>query len=38
MDRYEAAIEPWTKGRGIDWEIQISELDVSALMDGDIAK
>ncbi|KAF7978617.1 hypothetical protein HWV62_45362 [Athelia sp. TMB] len=29
MDRYEAAIEPWTKGRGIDWEIQISDEDVS---------
>ena len=29
MDRYEASIEPFTKGRGIDWEIQISECDVS---------
>lgn len=29
MDRYEAAIEPFTKGRGIDWEVQIEEVDVS---------
>jgi len=27
MDMYEAAIAPWTKGRGIDWEVQISEED-----------
>ena len=29
MNRYEASIEPFTKGRGIDWEVQISECDVS---------
>ncbi|KZP02219.1 hypothetical protein FIBSPDRAFT_771021, partial [Athelia psychrophila] len=27
MDRYEAALAPWTKGRGIDWEVQITEDD-----------
>ncbi|KAK0461805.1 putative oxalocrotonate tautomerase [Desarmillaria tabescens] len=25
--RYEKAIEPFTKGRGIRWEIQIAEMD-----------
>ena len=29
MDRYEQALEPFTKGRGIDWEVQIEECDVS---------
>lgn len=29
MDLYEKALEPFTKGRGIDWEIQIEECDVS---------
>lgn len=29
MDKYEESIAPFTKGRGIDWEIQISECDVS---------
>lgn len=28
MGLYEKAIEPWTKGRGIDWEIQITDDDV----------
>ncbi|THV00315.1 hypothetical protein K435DRAFT_657510 [Dendrothele bispora CBS 962.96] len=27
MDRYEAALEPWTKRKGIDWEIQVAALD-----------
>ncbi|KIM79868.1 hypothetical protein PILCRDRAFT_823055 [Piloderma croceum F 1598] len=27
MDRYEQALEPFTKGRGIDWEVQIEECD-----------
>ncbi|KAK0450518.1 putative oxalocrotonate tautomerase enzyme-domain-containing protein [Desarmillaria tabescens] len=27
MQRYEKAIEPFTKGRGIRWEIQITEMD-----------
>ncbi|KAJ7606646.1 putative oxalocrotonate tautomerase [Roridomyces roridus] len=27
MDRYEAALEPFTKGRGIDWEVQVSDAD-----------
>ncbi|KAK0190635.1 tautomerase enzyme family protein [Armillaria mellea] len=27
MQRYEKAIEPFTKGRGIRWEIQIAEMD-----------
>ncbi|KZP31815.1 hypothetical protein FIBSPDRAFT_1037366 [Athelia psychrophila] len=27
MDLYEAAIAPWTKGRGIDWKVQITEDD-----------
>jgi phenylpyruvate tautomerase PptA (4-oxalocrotonate tautomerase family) len=30
MDKYEKAIEPWTKGKGIDWEVQIANMDVSA--------
>jgi hypothetical protein len=28
MDRYEKAIEPFTKGRGIDWEVQVVDADV----------
>jgi hypothetical protein len=28
MDTYEQALEPFTKGRGIDWEVQIEECDV----------
>ncbi|KAJ6531397.1 putative oxalocrotonate tautomerase enzyme-domain-containing protein [Mycena vulgaris] len=28
MDRYEAALAPFTKGRGIDWEVQITDADV----------
>lgn len=31
MDLYEKALGPFTKGRGIDWEIQIEECDVSRL-------
>uniref|UniRef100_A0A0W0FA97 Tautomerase cis-CaaD-like domain-containing protein n=1 Tax=Moniliophthora roreri TaxID=221103 RepID=A0A0W0FA97_MONRR len=27
MDKYEKAIEPWTKGKGIDWEVQIANMD-----------
>ncbi|KZP06990.1 hypothetical protein FIBSPDRAFT_804401 [Athelia psychrophila] len=27
MDRYEAVLAPWTKDRGIDWEVQITEDD-----------
>ncbi|KAJ7201200.1 putative oxalocrotonate tautomerase [Mycena haematopus] len=27
MDRYEKALEPFTKGRGIDWEVQITDAD-----------
>lgn len=27
MQRYEKAIEPFTKGRGIRWEIQVAEMD-----------
>jgi len=29
MGRYEKALEPFTKGRGIDWEIQVQDCDVS---------
>ena len=29
MDRYEKAIEPFTKGRGVDWEVQVEDCDVS---------
>ncbi|KAJ6590855.1 putative oxalocrotonate tautomerase [Mycena sp. CBHHK59/15] len=29
MDRYEKVLEPFTRGRGIDWEVQISDVDVS---------
>jgi hypothetical protein len=29
MDRYEKALDPFTKGRGIDWEVQVEECDVS---------
>ncbi|KAJ7763190.1 putative oxalocrotonate tautomerase [Mycena maculata] len=29
--RYEPALEPFTKGRGIDWEVQITDCDVSTL-------
>lgn len=28
MDRYEKALEPFTKARGIDWEVQITDADV----------
>ncbi|KAJ6531416.1 putative oxalocrotonate tautomerase [Mycena vulgaris] len=27
MDRYEQALEPFTKGRGIDWEVQVADAD-----------
>ncbi|KZP03864.1 hypothetical protein FIBSPDRAFT_844546 [Athelia psychrophila] len=27
MDRYEAVLAPWTKDRGIDWEVQLTEDD-----------
>ncbi|KAJ7763177.1 putative oxalocrotonate tautomerase [Mycena maculata] len=27
MDRYERALEPFTKSRGIDWEVQINDAD-----------
>ncbi|KAL0571510.1 hypothetical protein V5O48_010460 [Marasmius crinis-equi] len=27
MDKYEKAIEPWTKDKGLDWEVQISNAD-----------
>ncbi|KAJ6480311.1 putative oxalocrotonate tautomerase [Mycena sanguinolenta] len=27
MDRYEQALEPFTIGRGIDWEVQINDAD-----------
>jgi len=27
MDRYEKALDPFTKGRGIDWEVQVEECD-----------
>jgi len=27
MDRYEKALEPFTKGRAIDWEIQVEDCD-----------
>ncbi|KAJ7171217.1 putative oxalocrotonate tautomerase [Mycena filopes] len=27
MERYEKAIAPWTAGRGIDWEVQITDDD-----------
>ncbi|KAF8158635.1 putative oxalocrotonate tautomerase [Mycena galopus ATCC 62051] len=27
MERYEAALAPFTKARGIDWEIQVSDCD-----------
>lgn len=29
MNRYEKALEPFTKGRGIDWEVQVQDVDVS---------
>lgn len=32
MVRYEAALAPWTKGRGIDWEVQITEDDASKIV------
>ncbi|KAJ7457295.1 putative oxalocrotonate tautomerase [Mycena galericulata] len=31
MDHYEKAIEPFTKSRGIDWEIQVTDCDVRLL-------
>ncbi|ESK90080.1 4-oxalocrotonate tautomerase [Moniliophthora roreri MCA 2997] len=34
MDKYEKAIEPWTKGKGIDWEVQIANMDVSNTYSG----
>ncbi|KAJ6464963.1 putative oxalocrotonate tautomerase [Mycena sanguinolenta] len=30
MDRYETALAPFTKARGIDWEVQITDCDVRA--------
>ncbi|KAF7368652.1 Tautomerase-3 domain-containing protein [Mycena venus] len=27
MDRYEAALAPFTKARGIDWEVQVTDCD-----------
>ncbi|KAJ7586911.1 hypothetical protein C8J56DRAFT_787250, partial [Mycena floridula] len=27
MDRYEAALAPFTKDKGVDWEVQIAEHD-----------
>ncbi|KAF5336771.1 hypothetical protein D9758_016392 [Tetrapyrgos nigripes] len=27
MDKYEKSIQPWTKDKGIDWEVQISNQD-----------
>ncbi|KAJ6464866.1 putative oxalocrotonate tautomerase [Mycena sanguinolenta] len=32
MDRYETAIAPFTKARGIDWEVQITKCDVRAFL------
>ncbi|KAJ7176709.1 putative oxalocrotonate tautomerase [Mycena filopes] len=29
MDRYEKALQPFTAGRGIDWEVQVMVNDVS---------
>ncbi|KAJ7171275.1 putative oxalocrotonate tautomerase [Mycena filopes] len=29
MDRYEKAIAPWTKERGINWEVTVMDTDVS---------
>ncbi|KAF7303587.1 4-oxalocrotonate tautomerase [Mycena indigotica] len=26
LDKYEAVIEPWIKGRGVDWEVQIKDI------------
>ncbi|KAJ7249767.1 putative oxalocrotonate tautomerase [Mycena haematopus] len=28
MDRYETALAPFTKARGVDWEVQITDCDV----------
>ncbi|KAJ7430605.1 putative oxalocrotonate tautomerase [Mycena galericulata] len=30
MDRYEKALEPFTKARGIDWEVQVVDCDVGS--------
>ncbi|KAF9257489.1 hypothetical protein L218DRAFT_109856 [Marasmius fiardii PR-910] len=27
MNRYEAALSPWTKDKGIDWEVQVANQD-----------
>ncbi|KAL0566798.1 hypothetical protein V5O48_015203 [Marasmius crinis-equi] len=27
LDRYENALAPWTKDKGLDWEVQISNTD-----------
>ncbi|KAK7451314.1 hypothetical protein VKT23_012655 [Stygiomarasmius scandens] len=27
MNRYETALDPWTKKKGIDWEIQVADMD-----------
>ncbi|KAJ7599298.1 putative oxalocrotonate tautomerase [Mycena floridula] len=27
MDRYEAALEPFTKGKNVDWEVQVADMD-----------
>ncbi len=31
MDTYEEVIKPFTKDRGVDWEVAISDEDVSVL-------
>ena len=37
MDRYEKALEPFTKARGIDWEVQVEECDVRQFLKLNIA-
>ncbi|KAJ7438117.1 putative oxalocrotonate tautomerase [Mycena galericulata] len=32
MDRYEKALEPFTKGRGINWEVQVTDADVGLFL------
>ncbi|KAF5353675.1 hypothetical protein D9758_008640 [Tetrapyrgos nigripes] len=37
LGRYEAAIEPWTKGKGIDWEVQVSDQDPAGWNENGLA-
>ncbi|KAJ6590856.1 putative oxalocrotonate tautomerase [Mycena sp. CBHHK59/15] len=37
MDRYEKALEPFTRARGIDWEVKINDVDRTLWNENGIA-